>query len=329
MPSKRILLVTGANTGIGYETVKALLQSERPYHIILGSRSADKGEAAITQLKTEFPSTISSLELIQVDVADDDSILKAFQTVKDKHGVLDILVNNAGASHDFNPQTYNPDDIKTLRQNFNKSYDVNTSGTHVITHVFVPLLLKSTDPRVLFVTSGLSDLHGLETLVESPNERPEIQETGLRQNASFIAEVIADESRLVSRDRLYLGGISQGFTTAVTAYLAGGQQLGGLIGFSSWAHPALAQYGLLSVGEERLPVSGFSLTDGMKATSIFLGHSIDDDVVPIQNGRVLRDALLNIDQSNIEWHEYENGGHWITEPEGVDDLVRFLRRTMD
>ncbi|GJC91190.1 phospholipase/carboxylesterase [Colletotrichum higginsianum] len=165
--------------------------------------------------------------------------------------------------------------------------------------------------------------------VESPSERLEIQETGLRQNASFIAKVIADESRLVSRDRLYLGGISQGFTTAVTAYLAGGQQLGGLIGFSSWAHPALAQYGLLSVGEERLPVSGFSLTDGMKATSVFLGHSIDDDVVPIQNGRVLRDALRNIGQSNIEWHEYEHGGHWITEPKGVDDLVRFLRRTMD
>ncbi|TQN65472.1 Short-chain dehydrogenase/reductase tropE [Colletotrichum shisoi] len=221
MFSKRILLVTGANTGIGYETVKALLQSERPYHIILGSRSADKGEAAITQLKTELPSTISSLELIQVDVADDDSILKAFQTVKDKHGVLDVLVNNAGASHDFNPQTYNPDDIKTLRRNFNKSYDVNTSGTHVITHVFVPLLLKSTDPRVLFVTSGLSDLHGLETLGLSPLQphsvppagwpKPYTMQAGYRSSKAALNMVMLNWHWLLKADGVKVWCISPGF----------------------------------------------------------------------------------------------------------------------
>ncbi|KZL85279.1 short-chain dehydrogenase, partial [Colletotrichum incanum] len=162
------LLITGANTGIGYETVRTLLDSKQPYHIIFGSRSIDKGKAAISKLEKEFPSAISSLELIQVDVVDADSILEAFKNINDKHGVLDVLVNNAGATHDFSPQNYNPDDIKTLRQNFNKSYDVNTSGTHVITHVFVPLLLKSSDPRILFVTSGLSNLRSAETLSMVP-----------------------------------------------------------------------------------------------------------------------------------------------------------------
>lgn len=60
MSTKRIVLITGANTGIGYETVKQLLESGRPYHIILGSRSPDKGDEAIARLKDEYPATPSS-----------------------------------------------------------------------------------------------------------------------------------------------------------------------------------------------------------------------------------------------------------------------------
>ncbi|KAK2026966.1 hypothetical protein LX32DRAFT_519811, partial [Colletotrichum zoysiae] len=70
--------------------------------------------------------------------------------------------------------------------------------------------------------------------VENPGEGSEIQEAGLRQGVSFIRKVIADESRLVPRNCVYIGGISQGFVTAVAAYLADSQKLRGLIGFSSW-----------------------------------------------------------------------------------------------
>ncbi|KAK2007858.1 short-chain dehydrogenase [Colletotrichum eremochloae] len=221
MSSKRIVLITGANTGIGFETIRALLESKRSYHIILGSRSIDKGAAAISELEKEFPSTSSSLELLQVDVVDDDSILKAFQSVKDKHGVLDVLVNNAGATHDFNAQNYNPEDIKTLRQNFNKSYDVNTSGTHVITHVFVPLLLKSSDPRILFVTSGLSNLHGIETLGLLPFQpqsvppagwpKPFTPQAGYRSSKTALNMVMLNWHWLLKADGVKVWCISPGF----------------------------------------------------------------------------------------------------------------------
>lgn len=49
-----------------------------------------------------------------------------------------------------------------MREAWTKTYDVNVSGTQVMTYTFVPLLLKSFDPRVLFLTSGLSTLQGLE-----------------------------------------------------------------------------------------------------------------------------------------------------------------------
>jgi len=45
-----------------------------------------------------------------------------------------------------------------VREAWNKSYDVNVTGTHIMTHTFVPLLLKATEPRLLFVTSGTSSL---------------------------------------------------------------------------------------------------------------------------------------------------------------------------
>ena len=96
--TKKIAFVTGANTGIGWETVKALIQSQQPYHIYIGSRDVSKGETAIASLKLEVPETSSTLETVQVDVENDESISKAFEKIQAASGHLDVLVNNAGKS---------------------------------------------------------------------------------------------------------------------------------------------------------------------------------------------------------------------------------------
>jgi NAD(P)-dependent dehydrogenase (short-subunit alcohol dehydrogenase family) len=96
MTSPKIVFVTGGNNGIGYETVKVLLESEQAYHILLGSRSFEKGTTAIDNLRKEYPSSASKLELVQVDLISDESIQKAYDQVKSSHDRLDILVNNAG-----------------------------------------------------------------------------------------------------------------------------------------------------------------------------------------------------------------------------------------
>ena len=94
--SKQVVLITGANTGIGFETVKALYGSNATYTIILAGRSPEKIEDAVQVLKAEFPNSKSSLDSAQIDLEDDASISKAFEKVSSAYDRLDVLINNGG-----------------------------------------------------------------------------------------------------------------------------------------------------------------------------------------------------------------------------------------
>lgn len=158
MADKPIILITGANTGLGLETVKALCNEPSAYEIIMGSRSVEKGERALTTIKKEIPSTPSTLSVVQVDISSDESIEKAIEHIQKTYGKLDVLVNNAGAGFDREIQAGR----MSIREGWNKSWDTNVAGTQVITTMAVPLLLKSKDPRILFITSGTSPLSETE-----------------------------------------------------------------------------------------------------------------------------------------------------------------------
>ncbi|XEU95905.1 hypothetical protein FSHL1_001190 [Fusarium sambucinum] len=157
--NKEIVLITGANTGIGLETVKALFRSSKAYHVVLGSRKAANGEEAIAQLESEFPNTKSSVDVVQIDLGNSHEIPLVFETIKSKFGRVDVLVNNAGANFDSFEENDGVDPARA-RLLFNKTYDNNVSGTQVFTATFIPLLLESSSPRIIFLTSGLSTLHG-------------------------------------------------------------------------------------------------------------------------------------------------------------------------
>ncbi|KAJ5433525.1 uncharacterized protein N7458_012681 [Penicillium daleae] len=154
MASRKIVLITGGNSGLGYEAVKAFIESERPYHVIMSSRSLEKGKAASDKLRQECPNATNTLDLIQLDLASDESIDQAFGQVQSEVGYIDTLINNAGATFDIEYIRGKT----SLRECFTKSYNVNVAGTHVLTATFMPLLLKSSDPRLIFVT-GLSHIN--------------------------------------------------------------------------------------------------------------------------------------------------------------------------
>lgn len=107
MAARKAVLVTGGNNGIGYEAVKSLLQSKKPYRVFLGSRSLDKAKTAIEKLNEECPDTINTVEAIQLDLNSDESIEKAYEKVSADPGYLDTLMNNAGESYSFFTQRSN------------------------------------------------------------------------------------------------------------------------------------------------------------------------------------------------------------------------------
>jgi NAD(P)-dependent dehydrogenase (short-subunit alcohol dehydrogenase family) len=96
MADKTIVLITGGNTGIGYESVKALYASRNAHTILMGSRSLEKAQAAIAALQSEITGSKSEIVPLQVDIEDDASIDNVFKEVESKYGKVDALVNNAG-----------------------------------------------------------------------------------------------------------------------------------------------------------------------------------------------------------------------------------------
>lgn len=93
MSSRTIIVITGANTGLGYETVKSLIGSSTPYHIFVGGRSPEKVDSAIES----FGDTgVHKLSPFTVDVLQDESIKQALDTISGEVDHIDVLINNAG-----------------------------------------------------------------------------------------------------------------------------------------------------------------------------------------------------------------------------------------
>ncbi|OAP65640.1 hypothetical protein AYL99_01612 [Fonsecaea erecta] len=145
--TKTIILVSGGNTGIGYEIVKRLAGDSPNNHVLMGCRDTHKGEEAVASMGAPI-----NVNPIQLDITDDESIEHCFLAIQQHFGRLDILVNNAGTA----AQTLPPD--ATLRQKYDLCMSVNATSTAVITDKMAPLLELSRLPKVIFVSSTLGSL---------------------------------------------------------------------------------------------------------------------------------------------------------------------------
>ena len=144
---KTFVLISGANQGIGFEITKKLATENPGYHVLMGCRSLSKGEAATASLPANL-----SVEPIELDINSDSSISKALSVVKDKYGRLDVLINNAGITAQGLPQGL------SLRQRYAHVIDTNVIGAVCLTEAFIPLLETSSNPRIIFISSGMGSL---------------------------------------------------------------------------------------------------------------------------------------------------------------------------
>jgi NAD(P)-dependent dehydrogenase (short-subunit alcohol dehydrogenase family) len=146
--SGRIALVTGANKGIGRETARRL--AALGMTVLVGARDRERGESSVASLRVAVPS--ARIELLQLDVANDDSVAAASRDVAGRFGRLDVLVNNAGIALDGGPPS--KQSLAAMRTMFG----TNFFGTVAVTQAFLPLLLGSPAGRIVNVTSSLGSL---------------------------------------------------------------------------------------------------------------------------------------------------------------------------
>ncbi|KAI0182296.1 putative short chain dehydrogenase/reductase [Xylaria flabelliformis] len=143
--NKTTVLITGASSGIGLETVGLLAQTRPELHILLGTRSVEKGTKSLESLRaTHGESLKSDISLLEIDVTKIDTITAAKAHVESTFGKLDVLINNAGII-----VTKPCDTLTNLRETF----ETNAFGPAVVTETFEPLLKKSASPRLIYVSS--------------------------------------------------------------------------------------------------------------------------------------------------------------------------------
>ncbi|PSN71417.1 NAD(P)-binding protein [Corynespora cassiicola Philippines] len=143
-----LVLITGANQGLGLATAR-ILAEHHSHHVIIGSRNFAAGEKIALDLRTLGHSATS----LQLDLDSPSSIDAAISTLEKDFGYLDILINNAGANFDFDPTL-------SKHEVFSKTFQTNVVGPAALTEGLLPLLRNARNgpPKVIFVSSSLGSV---------------------------------------------------------------------------------------------------------------------------------------------------------------------------
>ena len=155
----KVVLITGANKGIGFEVARQLGRSGST--VLLGARDAARGEAAAAKLRTEG-SDVRPV-VVDLDHAHETGTALAGE-IQEEFGHLDVLINNAGAfdltGGDSPASTVSIDAMK-------RTFATNFFGTVEFTQPFLPLLRAAESARILNVSSGLGSF-GINSDPASP-----------------------------------------------------------------------------------------------------------------------------------------------------------------
>lgn len=134
------IIVTGANTGIGYEA--ALDFAKRGANVILACRNETLGNEAVEKIKTE--SQNDNVELEQLDLGSLANTRAFAERILRKLERLDILVNNAGIAGV---------DYKLTSDGFETQFQVNYLSHYLLTRLLLDLIKKSAPSRIINVSS--------------------------------------------------------------------------------------------------------------------------------------------------------------------------------
>jgi NAD(P)-dependent dehydrogenase (short-subunit alcohol dehydrogenase family) len=136
----RTAVVTGANTGLGLETAKAL--AARGASVVLAVRNLDKGKQAAATITTASPGADVTVQ--RLDLSSLDSVREAAAELQAGHDRIDLLINNAGVM--YTPRS-------TTADGFELQFGTNHLGHFALTGLLLDTLLATHGSRVVTVSS--------------------------------------------------------------------------------------------------------------------------------------------------------------------------------
>lgn len=142
--SGRVAIVTGANSGLGYDTAAVL--AARGAHVVMAVRDLDKGTAAAERIRAATPRATISLQ--ELDLTSLDSVRAAAAALRNTFDRIDLLINNAGVM-------YVPARELT-RDGFEMQFGTNHLGHFALTGLLLPALRSAPSPRVVTLTSAFA-----------------------------------------------------------------------------------------------------------------------------------------------------------------------------
>jgi NAD(P)-dependent dehydrogenase (short-subunit alcohol dehydrogenase family) len=154
----KIVVVTGGNSGIGFDAVRAFAQ--KGARTIMASRNPEKGALALAEIQAELPT--APVELMELDLANLEAIHRFAAEFQARYAKLHILVNNAGVM----ALPY-----RTTADGFEMQFGTNHLGHFALTGVLLETILGSEASRIVTISSGahsfgqinFDDLNGRES----------------------------------------------------------------------------------------------------------------------------------------------------------------------
>ncbi|RHW37438.1 SDR family NAD(P)-dependent oxidoreductase [Lysinibacillus yapensis] len=138
--SGKIVIVTGGNSGIGYEASKALAGNYAT--VVLAVRNVNKGREALDKIKYEFPN--ANIHVMKLDLNDLESVKEFSREFRGKFSSLSLLINNAGIMAPTQ---------RITKDGFESQFGVNYLGHFALTGLLIDLIIKTPDSRVISVGS--------------------------------------------------------------------------------------------------------------------------------------------------------------------------------
>jgi len=150
----KVAIVTGASTGLGLETARALASAGA--HVVLAGRDAARLDAAATTVRDDVPD--AELETGVLDLTSLDSVRGFAEWFGATHNRLHLLINNAGVM-------YTP--FERTAEGFEMQFGTNHVGHFLLTCLLVPQLLADPPSRVVNLSSG--GHRGSDIVWDDPN----------------------------------------------------------------------------------------------------------------------------------------------------------------